>query len=87
MRMAREDIKTMVVEAITEAFREEPPEALYSYTYWVTTRSSIRGALQKAVLNIVSKETNKQVLECLNKQVNPEQFIDDIVARIKSKQL
>lgn len=80
--VTKADIRHCVVEAVEAVFNETPE----SYTWW-DEHYFIRGTVRREVERATMKHINKLAKDEFNELVKPEDFIDAVVARIKSKQL
>lgn len=76
----RADLKEAVAAALKEAFEPEPP----SLHYW---DRGLRGNMERAIRKHAREQGGQAAAARLDELVKPEQFIDDVVTRIKSKQL
>lgn len=82
-----DDIKEMVEDAIYEALQPELPYE-YKRLYWRRDRDKdIRGTLERCVKKIVREDARAEVQGRIAELTEPEAFIDNVVERIKSKQL
>lgn len=79
-----DDIKEAVENAMYQAFQDE----LGLGTYWRYDRHvNIRGQLNKCVTRIIGDTAEIEVRNKIEKIIAPERFIDDVVQRIKTKQI
>ena len=86
------DVKTMVEDAIVEAFGHKTYSSLNSYGWWDREpHKNITGTLDESVTKIVhgliKPKANVAVSARLKELTEPESFIDGVVERIKAKQL
>jgi hypothetical protein len=79
-----DDVKKEVETAMYEAFQAE----LTGTGYWLyNNHYTVRGTLQKCVNRLVCESVDGKVRSRIDEIIAPEKFIDDVVVRIKSKQL
>ena len=86
------DTRIQIREALRQALSEDDVSS-YRYEY-VNSPGSLRGELRRHALSITTatlreyrKQQDSDVKEVADEHVKSEQFIDDIVQRIRDKQL
>ena len=81
------DVKEMVEAAVLEAIDPNPP-AGYKCRFWVDVGyKEIRGTLREGIAQVLSNELDENLSNRLDAIVTPEKFIDEVVQRIRDKQL
>ena len=76
----KSDIMQTVIDVVREAFDPGVKE----FRYW---DPSIRGTFEQAVQRIAMDGGRQAAKNEITVAINPEKFIDDIISRIKRKQL
>jgi len=80
-------VKDMVVKAVQEAFRPDDPLEYRVSLFGLDREPDIKGTLEDVVRGLVGKAIANGVQAEINRLINPEEFIDKVVKRIKVKQL
>ena len=80
-----QEVRDLVVETVAEAFTDVPDRGLvyFGNDYW----NHINGTVRGHTVDIVHKKAQTSVNAAISEIVDPEEFIDAIIQRIKIKQL
>lgn len=84
--ITKDVVREVVVEVVVEAFKDEDK---YSSTSLFSSYdfNTIKGTIKRHTVNLVREQVSVAVAAKVSKIIKPEEFIDSIVQRIKSKQL
>ena len=82
-----DEVKKMVEDAIYEAMRPIIPSD-YERKFWSRNiHRDIRGTLQRHIVGITAEKIESAAAKHISDLIEPEKIIDDIVSRIKRKQV
>ncbi|MCY4044626.1 MAG: hypothetical protein OXE99_06070 [Cellvibrionales bacterium] len=80
-------LKNAVEEAIYEALSPDLPE-LYRIKYFQRDKyKDLSGLVQNHIKSLARELSKSEIRKVITEKIEPEKFIDDVVERIKNKQL